>query len=80
MLGATVATLALVDAFLLLMTYLVLEKLLATGPAAEEERLWNNLTWDLGVFFIVISAIGGLIVFVALRAFFLRRGARLANP
>jgi len=76
-LGATVATLALVDAFLLLMTYLVLEKLLATGPAAEEERLWNNLTWDLGVF---ISAIGGLIVFVALRAFFLRRGARLANP
>jgi hypothetical protein len=80
LLGTVLAVLALVEAFMLLMTYLVLEKLLATGPDAEEERLWNNLTWDVGVFFILLSALGGLVVFVVLRAFLNQRRHTARRP
>jgi hypothetical protein len=68
LLGALLAALALVEAFLLLMTYLVLRDLLATGADAEEKRAWNNLTWDMGVGFVAISVIGALIVVVLVRA------------
>jgi hypothetical protein len=69
LLGIILAALALIEAFLLLRTSLILPDLLATGAEEKAERLWKNLTWDLGIAFIAISAIGGLIVYVFLKAF-----------
>ncbi len=69
LLGATLAAVSLVEAFLLLMTYLVLHDLLATGADAEEKRGWNNLTWDLGAGMIALAAIGALLVFILGKAY-----------
>jgi hypothetical protein len=75
--GIIHAALALVEAVPLLMTTLIHHDQQAKRADAKEERLWNNLTWDLGIAFIAISAIGGLIVFVFLKAFLSQKRLRV---
>jgi hypothetical protein len=69
--------LAIIELFLVLMTVLLLDALLATGPDAVDERAENGIDWGLGLSSLILTAVLALLLFFLVRAYL--RPARTKN-